>query len=98
MRVVLRQEAEDDLNRIYDYLREISGDAELAFEVIWNLREACLSLSDLPQRGTPRNDVRKNLRILIARKVYVIAYEVTDVVTIIDIFHGSQDWTKTLLQ
>jgi toxin ParE1/3/4 len=98
MQVVFRPQAEDDLDALYDYLVEQSGDPDMAFEMVWRLRSACKSLADFPERGSPRHEIRKGLRILVVEKRSVIAYHVKDVVEIIALFHGGQDWQTVLLQ
>ena len=92
MDVVFRPRAEDDLNELYDYISAQSDNTDAAFKLVWRLRSACLSLMDFPERGTPRDDLLKGLRILTIEKRSVIAYHVTNVVEIIAIFHAGQDW------
>ena len=97
MQVDFRASAEDDLNALYDYIAQHSGNAEIAFNYVWRLRSACKTLSDFPERGIPRDDIRKGLRILVFEKRSVVAYQVTNVVEVIAIFHGGQDWQSVLL-
>ena len=97
MQVVFRPSAENDLNALYDYIALQSGYPEIAFNYVWQLRGACEKLSDFPDRGIPRDDIRKGLRILVFEKRSVIAYQVLGVVEIIAIFHGGQDWQSVLL-
>ena len=98
MQVVFRPRAEDDLNELYDYITEQSGHPDVAFDYVWRLRSACQSLAEFSERGTPRDDIRRGLRILIVERRSVIAYHLTDVVEIIAVFHGGQDWQTVLLE
>lgn len=96
MDVVLRPRAEDDLDALYEYILNKSGDFEAAFSYIWRLRGACISLSEFSQRGVPRDDILKGLRILVFERSTVIAYRLSKVVEILSIFHGGQDWYAAL--
>ncbi len=98
MKVVFRPRAEDDLNGLYDYISEQSGHPDVAFNYVLHLRTACQSLAEFSARGVPRDDIRKGLRLLIVERRSVVAYHVTDVVEILAIFHGGQDWQSVLLE
>ena len=55
------------------------------------------SLSIFPHRGTMRDDVRPGLRITNYKKRAVIAFDVTaDLVSIIGVFYGGQDYEAIL--
>jgi len=57
----------------------------------------CESFRTLPLRGTMRDDVRPGLRITNYRKRVVIAFDVAhDLVTIIGVFYGGQDYEMIL--
>jgi len=58
----------------------------------------CERLCTFPHRGTARNDVRPGLRITHYKKRAVIAFCVdADLVSIIGVFYGGQDY-ESLLQ
>jgi toxin ParE1/3/4 len=94
--VVFRPRAENDLGRLYDYIAEESGDIDIAFAYTWRLRTACLSLDKFPERGIPRNDISKGLRILVFERRSIVAYFVTGRIEIAAIFHGGQDWQTVM--
>ena len=57
----------------------------------------CESLRTFPLRGTMRDDVRPGLRITNYRKRAVIAFDVAgDLVSIIGVFYGGQDYETIL--
>ena len=92
-RLVFRDEAESDLVALYNYIAEASGSFETAFNFTERLRSACLKLEDFPDRGAPRDEIRKGLRILVLQRKTVITYFVKgDDVIISNIFHGGRDW------
>ena len=90
-RVAFAPEAETQLIALHDY---IAGEASSA--IVERYAEAivafCESLSEFPNRGTPRDDLRPNLRTLSFRRRVTIAYAAgsTDV-TILGIYSGGQD-------
>ena len=91
--VIFRPRAESDLFNLYTYIAYDSGSEDIAFEFVSKLEAACLSLAESPDRGVPRDDVVKGLRILPVERRSVIAYFVAgDRVEIAAIFHGGQDW------
>jgi toxin ParE1/3/4 len=96
MRVVFSAQAEADLDALYEYFTEQSGDPDSAFDRVWKLRGVCKSLSDFPNRGSPRDHIRKDLRVLIVEKRSIIAYQVKDVVEVVAVFHGGQDWWRMI--
>jgi toxin ParE1/3/4 len=58
--------------------------------------EQCESLKTLPIRGTQRDDIRSGLRVFGFRRRVSIAFEVTgEVVTILGIFYGGQNFEIT---
>ena len=59
--------------------------------------ERCESLAIFPDRGAPRDDLRPGLRTLGFRRRVTIAYAVgADVVTILAVFYGGQDFEAVL--
>jgi toxin ParE1/3/4 len=91
--VIFRPRAESDLFNLYTHIAYDSGSEDIAFAFVSKLEAACLSLAEFPERGVPRDDVVKGLRILPVERRSVIAYFVAgDRVEIAAIFHGGQDW------
>src|SRR5262245_27005229 len=60
-KVVLRPQAEADLESIYHHVEKDSP--ARAIKYIRRLRERCDSLRYLPERGRPRDDILPGLRI-----------------------------------
>ena len=89
-------EAEADMNAIYDWIAEQAGHA-IALAYVEALEKYCLSLDLASERGTRRDDIRKNLRILGFRRRVTIAFAVEDArVVILRSFYGGQDWENIL--
>jgi len=95
-RVVFSPEAEDQLAELFRY---IAGAASPATATRYTdaVISYCEGLRDSPLRGTRRDDVRPGLRITNYKKRAVIAFDVAgDIVTIIGIFYGGQDYESRL--
>lgn len=94
MIVVLTEEAEGDLERIADWIAADNPRRAIAF--VQMLREKCLGLADAP-RGyelVPRfADLGIRQRPF---RDYLIFYRVTDVIEVVHILHGAQDWEHLL--
>ena len=95
-RVVFSDQAEQHLNALYALIEQNSGSAR-AEAFTDGIVDYCLGLSLFPERGTQRNDLRPGLRILGYRRRVTIALAVEpDVVVILGIFYGGQDWEAAL--
>lgn len=95
-RVVFSPEAEDQLANLYHYIAD-DGSPDTAVRYIEAIVGFCESLSTFPQRGNMRDDVRPGLRITHYRKRVVIAFDVdADLVSIIGVFYGGQDYETIL--
>lgn len=91
--VVFRPRAESDLFNLYTHIANESGSNDIAFSYVRKLEAACLSLGEFPDRGAPRDDIVKGLRILPVNRRSVICYFThDDVVEIVLVAHGGQDW------
>lgn len=97
--VVFTPLAKSQLDELYSYIAQESGQ-ERAEKFVGEIVGDCISLSNFPERGTKRNDIRLNLRIKgYARKV-TIAFSVdaaNTLVAIHGVFYGGQDWEKMLI-
>jgi toxin ParE1/3/4 len=94
--VVFTPEAEEQLVELYRYIEE-NASAEVALRYTSAVVEHCESLGTLPDRGTPRDDIRSGLRTTPYRRRTVIAYTVeADQVSVIGVFHGGQDYEAEL--
>lgn len=95
-RVVFTPEAEEQLVALYRYIAEAAspGSAARYTEAIVSY---CESLRTFPHRGTMRDDVRPGLRVTNYKRRAVIAFDVDiDVVSIIGVFYGGQDYETIL--
>jgi len=94
-KVSLKPDAIADLQTIYEYIALEKGMPEVAWAYIQRLEKSCNKLENAPLRGQKRDDLRKNLRIVPIDKNAVAAFEVDEdaqLVTILNIFHGGQDY------
>lgn len=94
-KVSLMPDAIRDLSDIYKYIAEKSGIPDVAMAYVQKLRNKCEKLETAPIRGTNRDDLRDNLRIVAIDKNAVIAFEVNEqksTVTILNIFYGGKDY------
>ncbi|WP_070153866.1 type II toxin-antitoxin system RelE/ParE family toxin [Sphingobium phenoxybenzoativorans] len=95
-RIVFTLEARDQLDNLYAYIAA-AADSAIAARFANGLIDHIATLSEFPQRGTPRNDVRPGLRTLAWRRRVTIAFmiEESDVV-VIGIFYGGRDFESLL--
>ena len=76
---------------LYDYIAQRDG-AERAIGYIDGIEDCCRNLSEFPERGIRRDDLRRGLRILGFERRAVIAFLATaDTVTILLILYGGRD-------
>jgi toxin ParE1/3/4 len=95
-RVVFSPEAQTQLVEIYRYIADAASPTIAA-----NFTEAivacCEGFSQFPHRGTQRDDIRPDLRVTGFRRRASIAFAITgDVVTILGVFYGGQDYEAAL--
>ena len=96
--VIFMPRAERQLERLYRYIADDSGEAR-AERYVAKIVTACEALSTFPERGTKRGDVRENLRTIGFAKSATIAFSVnvaTETVAIHGVFYGGQDFEQTL--
>ena len=90
--VVFSPEAEDDLIRLFDFVRSRS-DLKTARNYMSRIEIFCMKLDLASERGTLRNDVRKGLRIVGFERRLTIAFTVDDErLTILKVFAAGQNW------
>jgi toxin ParE1/3/4 len=96
--VIFTPRAERHLESLYAYIATHGGE-QRADNYVSRIVTECLSLATFPERGTQRDDVRPNLRIMgFARRV-TIAFSInvtTSTVAIHGVFYGGQDFGSTL--
>lgn len=95
-RVAFSPEALEQLAELYRYIAEAAS-PDVAAKYTEAIVSYCETLRTFPIRGTQRDDVRPGLRITNYKKRAVIAFDVdTEVVSIIGIFYGGQDYETVL--
>ena len=88
--------AEGDLLNLYDYIAEHAG-RKVAGDYVARIETLCLSLQHAPLRGTPRGDIKPDLRIIGFEHRAVIAFRVLrSEVVIVRIFYGGRDYERVL--
>lgn len=95
-RIVFTPEARDQLDHLHGYILA-AADAETAARFVNGIVDHVAGLSEFPERGTPRDDLRPGLRTLAWRRRVTIAFmvEATDVV-VIGVFYGGRDFESLL--
>lgn len=89
-RYVLSGEADQDISEIFDYSAQNFGVAQ-ATEYLLALDACFLRLSDNPDLGRERHDVRAGLRSVVAGS-HLVFYRIdADGLRIVRVLHGSQD-------
>lgn len=90
--VVWRPRARDDLLALYDWIADRAG-ADVAFDYTSRIEAHADTLTEFPQRGTPREDLAPALRTIPYRRRTIVAYRVMEgTVEILRLVHGGQDW------
>lgn len=94
--VVFSPEAEADLLSIYDYIADRSSPTTAA-KYLARIEAFCLGLNLASERGTRRDDIRPNLRIVGFERRVAIAFHVTDTTVTIDrVLYGGRELGGTL--
>ena len=96
--VVLTPRAERQLDSLYAYIADHSGEAR-ANDFVGGIIADCMSLSTFPERGTKRDDLRPNLRTMGYARRVTIAFsvdEIANIVAIHGVFYGGQDFENLL--
>lgn len=95
-KVIFSPEALEQLVALYRYIAAAASPG-IAERYTSAIVAYCEDLRDFPNRGTRRDDVRPGLRITNYKKRVVIAFAVeADLVSIIGIFYGGQDYETAL--
>ena len=95
-RVVFSPEAQEQLTDIFRFIAERSS-RDVAARYTEGIVSHCESLCLFPLRGRMRDDVRPGLRIVPYKHRVMIAFHVgAEVVSIIGIFYGGQDYESIL--
>jgi toxin ParE1/3/4 len=90
--VVFAPEAESQLLALYFHIAAAAS-PRIAASYTEAIVKQCESLQTFPLRGTQRDDIRPGLRVSGFRRRVSIAFEVTgDIVTILGVFYGGQNF------
>ena len=88
--------AATDLIALYEWIEDAAGSA-IADAYLARLKARCLTLADFPNRGTPRDDLRRGIRSLSFEGRMLIFYQVQDqTVSILHILSTARE-TPTLI-
>ena len=94
--VVFAPEAEEQLVALYNHISDAAS-PNTAERYVGEVIDYCAGLTLFPLRGTRRDEIRPNLRIINYKKTTIIAFEVgNSVVTVLGIYYGGQDFTAIL--
>ncbi len=89
-RLVFSPEAQADLLDIYDWFAEHGG-AERALLFSDKIISACSGLTDFPERGTRRDEIRPGLRVIgINRRLTIAFHSDEHTVTIDRLLYGGR--------
>jgi plasmid stabilization system protein ParE len=95
-RIVFTSEARDQLDALHGYIVAAAG-AEIATRFVNGIIDHIAGLSEFPERGTPRSDLRPGLRTIAWRRRVTIAFMVEERdVVVIGIFYGGRDFDALL--
>lgn len=95
-RIVVTPEARDQLDDLHAYI-SAAADPDTATGFTDAIIDHIAKLSEFPERGSPRDDLRTGLRTIAWRRRVTIAYmiEERDVV-VIGVFYGGRDFESLL--
>ncbi|WP_244808622.1 MULTISPECIES: type II toxin-antitoxin system RelE/ParE family toxin [Caballeronia] len=95
-RIQFAPEALDQLRRLEARIAN-AGAPITAERYVDSIVDFCMTLQTFPARGVARDDLLPGLCVTHFRKRSIIAYTVeTDVVSIIGVFYGGQDYEAAL--
>ncbi len=84
--------AKADLLGLYDYVARHGG-TERAGSYLGRIEAACRSLTDFPEKGTPRDDITPGLRTWAFERRILIVYRSDEMrVEILRVLYGGRDF------
>jgi len=89
MKIIVSDEADNDLLQISSYLSERSAQATQS--ILDDINRCLVSLTSFPLRGSPRPDLGRDVRSVIVSPYLVFYAARRDHVTILRVLHGSRD-------
>lgn len=94
--VVLSPEARDDLMALYDWIAA-AAHPKTALGYIERIEAFCNGMGLASERGTLRDDIRQNLRIVTFERRVTIAFTVDATrVTILRLFYAGRNWEELI--
>ena len=99
-RILRHPTVEQDLLSIVTMIKNYAG-VEIAFQKLSQIEEAIQSLSMTPHKGSLRNEVCPNLRVVPAGRKGVVCFFVDDGTKTVRIFaigYAGTDWSTTVLE
>ncbi len=97
-KVTFALQAEEQLDQLYTYIANDSGE-DRADAYINGIVTHCRSLASFPERGTKRDDIRPNLRIMGHKRSATIAFSINydrQSVTILGVFYKGRNFEISL--
>jgi toxin ParE1/3/4 len=95
--VTYRPEAIDDLKQIHTDIAILSQSRAVANKFTERMMARCRKIGDAPRGGRSRDDLYPGLRTVPFERSAIIAYVVTEVVEITNIFHSREDYEALYL-
>jgi toxin ParE1/3/4 len=93
LKVILREEAIEDLAEIYRHIARVSGSSVTAIRFIRRIRRRCERIGNAPFGGRSRDDLAVGLRTVPFEHTAVITYKVDgEYVRVTNVFYGGRDY------
>jgi toxin ParE1/3/4 len=89
MKIIVSDEADNDLLQIFSYLNQRSSQATQS--ILDDINRCFVNLASLPLRGSPRPDLGRDVRSVIVSPYLIFYAARRDHVTILRVLHGSRD-------
>ena len=94
--VIFAPEARADLLALYEWI-SAKASPDVAMTYIERIERYCSGFDLASQRGHMRDDIRTGLRVIGFERRVTIAFMVSEeVVTILRLFYGGQNWEEDL--
>lgn len=95
-RFSFRPDAQNDLDKLYDWIADRAG-AERAFAYVTAVREKAERVAEQPGIGTPQDDLRPGLRSVTYRRRTIILYKLEgETMEVVCVLHGGRDLQRAL--
>ena len=88
-RLLRRPQVRLDLLQIWDYIRQRDPDA--AEQVLRDIDERFVLLSEFPEMGSKRDDIRDGMRLAVYKRFVILYFPVEDGVEIVRVIRGERN-------